>query len=169
METFEIRTEQPEDLAGIHQVETAAFGREDEANAVDQTRAIGAMTASLVAVQAGQIIGHICFSGMRLEPAGPLAVGLAPLAVLPAWQKRGVGTALMQAGIARCRQQGFDLLFVLGHPAYYPRVGFAPAHRFNIACGYGFNGDEFMLLELHPGSLAGYSGTAHFHPAWDGV
>ena len=169
MEPFEILVEQPEHIPGVHRVEELAFGRPDEANAVDQVRAAGAMTTSLIAVLNQEIIGHICFSPMRMLPAGPKAVGLAPLAVLPEWQKQGVGTALMRAGIEVCRQAGYDVLFVLGHPAYYPRVGFQPAHRFNVASGYGFNGDEFMLLELHPAALAGYKGIAHYHPLWDGI
>ncbi len=169
MEPFEIFLESPEHIAGIYQVEEAAFERTDEATAVDKIRASGGMTASLVAVHCGQVIGHICFSPMRLDPPGPASVGLAPLAVLPAWQKQGVGTALMHAGIEHCRKAGFEVMFVLGHKEYYPRVGFTPAHRFNVNSGYGFNGDEFMLLELHPGALAGYRGTAYYHSAWDGV
>jgi predicted N-acetyltransferase YhbS len=83
---------------------------------------------SLVATLENRIVGHVLFSAVRLAPPrGVSARLLAPLAVHPQLQSRGIGRALVEEGCRRLAEQGVDLVFVLGHPAYYPRCGFSPA------------------------------------------
>src|SRR5437762_2911415 len=80
-------------------------------------------------------------------------MGLAPMAVLPREQRRGIGSALVRAGLDRCKQSGFSAAVVLGHPAYYPRFGFTPASRFAIKSEYDVPDEAFMALEFEPGIL----------------
>ena len=97
-------------------------------------------------------------------------MGLAPMAVAPARQRQGVGSALARAGIAACRDLGFGAVIVLGHPEYYPRFGFVPASRFGLRSEYDVPDDVFMAMELKPGALHGRGpGTIRYHPAFGNV
>jgi putative acetyltransferase len=93
-------------------------------------------------------------------------MGLAPMAVLPARQRQGIGSALVRDGLGRCRELGYEAVVVLGHPGYYPRFGFVPASRFGIGCEYDVPAEVFMALELVPGALRGKPGTIRYHPAF---
>jgi putative acetyltransferase len=164
---MQIRSEQAEDIAAIHAVNRAAFDTRTEADLVDALRAQAAPIVSLVAEDANAIVGHIFFSPVTLSSHPDLILmGLAPMAVLPAQQRRGIGSALVRAGLGRCSALGCAAVVVLGHRAYYPRFGFAPASRFGIACEYDVPDDVFMALELEPGSLRGKPGTIRYHPVF---
>ena len=167
-----VREEVPADLEGIDRVNELAFDRRDEAELVKKLRDNQKIMLSLVAEQDGQIVGHILFTPMRLVletgPAYP-AVGIGPVAVLPAFQRVGIGSALMERGLAACRTEGHRIAMVLGHPAYYPRFGFQPAVHFGIRCDYDVPEDAFMILELQPGALDGLSGVAYYEPEFDGI
>ncbi|HEY2893427.1 MAG TPA: N-acetyltransferase [Pirellulales bacterium] len=156
--TFEIRLEGPEDTAAIHEVVAAAFGRADEARLVDKLRAGGFAPVSAVAVAGGKIVGHVLFSELRIEgrQSQGSALALAPLAVLPEFQNLGIGSALVRFGLEECRRAGQRLVFVLGHPGYYPRFGFSVERARAFECDYA--GDHFMALELAPGALDGAGG-----------
>lgn len=161
-----IRDEQPLDVEAIRAVHLAAFGQPQEATLVDQLREGGAI-ASLVAERSPHIIGHICFSPVEIvseSPVAGLVAGLAPLAVLPEWQRQGVGTQLVVAGIASCRQLGYQAIVVLGHPTYYPRFGFIPASRLGWRCEYDVPDEVFMVLELQPGTLSPAPGLVQYRP-----
>lgn len=169
-----IRTEHPDDHDAVRRVNEAAFGRADEADVVDRLRERAASYLALVAVDDGAVVGHIAFSPVTLVgadlrlPAPVTALGLAPMAVLPAFQRRGVGGALVRDGLAACRAGGVDAVFVLGHPTYYPRFGFAPAAERGIGNAYGAPPEAFMVVELRSGALDGAAGTAHYDPALAG-
>ena len=92
------------------------------------------------------------------------------MAVVPDRQRHGVGSALAEAGIAACREDGYEAVIVLGHPDYYPRFGFVPASRFGLRSEYDVPDDVFMALELTPGALHGRGpGTIRYHPAFGNV
>jgi putative acetyltransferase len=80
------------------------------------------------------------------------------MAVLPALQRQGIGTRLVQYGLEQCRHADYDGVVVLGHPAYYPRFGFVPASRDGIRCVYSVPDDVFMALALRAGTLQGCAG-----------
>jgi len=166
-----IRQETPADAAQVWAVNQRAFERPDEANLVQQLTAAGAVTLSLVAEEDGQVLGHILFSPMTLDGEhGSLpAVGVGPLAVLPERQGQGIGAQLIRSGLDECRRLGHELVFVLGHPDYYPRFGFASTAPMGIRCEYDVPPEAFMLVELQPGALAGRQGIAHYRPEFNGV
>lgn len=167
-----IRPEQPSDVAAIREVNEQAFARDghlgtDEADLVDALRRNGKARLSLVAELDGRIAGHIMFSDVTVaSPAGGHKIlGLAPLAVLPEYQKQGVGSALIQASVEECRHMGVKAIFLLGHVSYYPRFGFAPARLRGLV--YQDARDSAMVLELVPGGLDGVTGAVSFEPEFD--
>ena len=162
-----IRREQPADVAAVHAVNEAAFATGTEAALVDALRAQAEPIVSLVAEDAGSIVGHICFSPVTLSGHAELTImGLAPMAVLPADQRRGIGSALVRSGLERCRRLGCDAVVVLGHAEYYPRFGFVPASRFGIRSEYDVPDDAFMAFEIEAGILKGRAGTIRYHAAF---
>lgn len=165
---IEIRAERPEDAAAVRRVNELAFGRAEEAALVDALRAAADPHVSLVATDGDEIVGHIFFSPVSLEPEGQpfAAMGLAPMAVLPGHQRRGVGSELVRAGLGECRRAGRNVVVVLGHPEYYPRFGFRPAGGAGLRCEYPVPDDTFMVVELEPGALAGRRGLVKYHPAF---
>lgn len=164
-----VRRETAADRAAVHTLNSAAFGQAAEADLVDALRN-AAGVISLVAEIDGQVTGHILFSPVTLAGHESLAIaGLAPMAVTPERQRQGVGSALVRAGIGKCRQAGVGAVVVLGHAQYYPRFGFATAIERGIGCEYEAPPEAFMLLELQPGYLRGASGTIRYHPAFDAV
>jgi putative acetyltransferase len=162
-----IRREQLTDRAAVRAVNVAAFETATEADLVDALRTQAQPLVSLVAEQEGEVVGHILFSPVTLVGhAGLRLAGLAPMAVKPAYQRKGVGSALVLAGLGRCKQEGFVAVVVLGHAHYYPRFGFAPATRFGIRSEYDVPDDVFMALELQAGVLAGKTGLIKYHDAF---
>ena len=126
-----IREEQPGDLAAIRRVILEAFDGPAEADLVEKLRANGKFRLSLVAELDGQVVGHILFTVVAIEDAAPCprTLGLAPLAVLSEFQRKGIGSALMHSSLERCREMGHDAIVVVGHPEYYPKFGFLPASQ----------------------------------------
>jgi putative acetyltransferase len=166
-----IRREEPADIAAIHDVNEQAFGRTAEADAIDLLRDRGAATLSLVAVIDDRVVGHLLFSPVTIESSERTwpGLGLAPLAVLPEYQRRGIGTALMLAGLEECRRLGYERIIVLGHPTYYPRFGFEPASRYGVQFEYTAPDEACMILALRPGALDGVAGVAKYQAEWNGV
>ena len=148
-------------------IERAAFNRDDEANLVQHLREAGDVAAEWVAEADGEIVGHVLYSPVRIEQGEDgRTLGLAPVGVLPAWQRRGIGHALIRASLDALRQDGhYALVVVLGEPAYYARFGFAPALRAGLHDIYG-GGDAFMALALQPGGLEGRHGRVDYAPAF---
>jgi putative acetyltransferase len=109
-----------------------AFEQDSEANIVDALRANGAAMLSLVAIVGGEIVGHIMHSPVDIS--GVTAAALGPMAVVPAHQRRGIGSRLVDAGSDRLARAGVPAIVVVGHPVFYPRFGFTPASRYGIRC-----------------------------------
>lgn len=168
---MKIRVEEHEDIAAIRNVNEQAFGQLAEADLVDALRRNGKAALSLVAEEDDHIVGHILFSPVTLETdAGELiGVGLAPVAVLPEFQNRGVGSALVERGLEICREAGHRFAVVLGHPNYYPRFGFIPASRFGIKREYETPDENFMAMELRGGALRNQAGMARYQPEFNEV
>ena len=163
-----VRPEQPGDRAAVRAVNEAAFEASTEAEIIDALRADDAMLVSLVAELDGGIVGHIVFSPITLEgptPGGSIAA-LGPMAVLPERQRKGVGGALIRAGLAACRELGVAVVVVLGHPEYYPRFGFVPAASHGLHSEYPVPPEVFMVCELQEGALRGAGGLVRYHRAF---
>jgi putative acetyltransferase len=155
-----IRRERFGDEAAIREVVAAAFGRRGEADLVDRLRDAGDAVIALVALHAGEIVGYAVWSRMT---APFRALGLGPVAVRPDRQRRGVGSALIRAGLEQAREAGWQAVFVLGDPAYYRRFGFdAPA-----AAGFTsrYAGPHFMALTLGT-ALPAAGGILEYAPAF---
>ncbi len=151
-----IRAETAEDIPEVRRVNELAFGQPNEAALVDRLRAAAPTYISLVAVKDGQVVGHIFFSPVTMEAEDSAAaiLGLAPMAVLPGYQKQGIGSQLVREGLRECGRIGCGAVVVLGHPEYYPRFGFVPASQKGLRCEYEVPDDVFMVTELKPGALS---------------
>jgi putative acetyltransferase len=162
-----IRTESPEDRTAIWQVNRLAFGREDEPRLVDELRDEGYARVSLVAELAGQIVGHVLFSHLPIMSASGIvnALSLAPMAVVPSEQQKGIGSTLVTEGLRACREAGHRIVVVLGHPDFYPRFGFSANLAARLKSPY--NGPSFMALELVPGALDGIDGEVRYPPPFE--
>jgi putative acetyltransferase len=143
-----IRRERADDGPAVRVVLQAAFGRSAEADLVEQLRASDDIILALVAEQSGTIAGYAAFPRLELdigERVVPVA-GLAPIGVVPALQRQGIGSALIRDGIARLRARGEGVLFVLGEPDYYSRFGFEVTDKFVSR----YAGPYFQVLMLAP-------------------
>lgn len=163
-----IRPEKAEDFPHVHRVNALAFAREDEARLVEKLRDVEPLI-SLVAESDGQVIGHILFSPMTFENKESDFLGLAPMAVLPEFQNQGVGSMLAREGLRIANEQGFAAVFVLGHPEYYPRFGFAAARTKGFYSEYDVPDEAFMVLELEAGALDDKQGLVKYRPEFAGV
>jgi putative acetyltransferase len=166
-----IRRELPADITTIRQLNRAAFGQFAEAEIVEALRSASALTLSLIAQLDDKIVGHIAFSPVKIESPGRItnAIGLGPMSVLPEYQKRGIGARLVTEALDILQQLGHRVVIVLGHPSYYPRFGFVPAHNHEIRCEYECSPEAFMLKELQDNALKGISGIARFRPEFASV
>jgi putative acetyltransferase len=162
--TFLIRPERPGDEDAVREVHRLAFGRDDEGRLVDDLRAGGFGRLALVAEDEGRVVGHVLFGALPIvTPSATLdALALAPLAVVPAHQRRRIGSALVRDGLRACRDDGHRIVVVLGHPGYYPRFGFSAEKATRLASPYA--GPAFMALELEPGALEGVVGAVRYPP-----
>ena len=158
-----IRQEQAEDLSAIRAVNEQAFSQAEEADIVDQLRALGDRVLSLVAIRGDVIAGHILFSPVIIENNGDVVegMGLGPMAVLPDFQGQRIGSALVEAGLRTLRDRICPFVVVLGHSQYYPRFGFEPASRHGITCQWeDVPDDAFMALILDESMMRDVSGRA---------
>lgn len=165
-----IRLRAASDDAAIAAVLRAAFGGEEEVGLVERLRRDGDSLVELAATdEAGVVVGHILFSRLAVTNASRAlnAVALAPLAVRPDAQRRGVGDALSRAGIAACGAQGCELAVVLGHPKYYARFGFSALLAKLLDAPY--SGPSFMALELSPGIIGAERWSVRYPRAFDGA
>lgn len=155
-----IRPETSSDHAAIAAVLTQAFGQAHEAQLVDRIRQSDRYipSLSLVAERHGAVVGHILFSYVDLVSNETRRIlALAPVAVQPAFQTQGIGSALVSAGLTIADSMGEALVVVLGHPLFYPRFGFTPAVQYAINCPFPVPVDVFMVKPLQ-----------HFQPAYRG-
>jgi putative acetyltransferase len=140
----DIRPELRADERHIDAVHRAAFGGEDEVRMVHELRDDAQAYVpelSLVAVEGGEVVGHILVTVVRYVPDADGAaivpvLSLAPLGVLPAKHDQGIGSRLCDVAIRRASRRSEPFMVVLGHPTYYPRFGFTDAADAGIRCPF---------------------------------
>jgi putative acetyltransferase len=169
---FSIRNSTPDDLDDILDINTEAFGQVDEAELVADL--LGDETArplvSLLAFDGGVPVGHILFTRVSVEGENLAAAILAPLAVKPGAQGEGVGGRLICAGLEQLLENGVGLVFVLGHPGYYPKYGFQPAGVLGFQAPYPIpkaHAGAWMVQELIPGLIGSVQGRINCADALD--
>ena len=168
-----VRAEIGSDHDAIDRVNRLAFGQDNEGRLVRALRCLPEFLPdlSLVAEAERTIVGHILFTPIHIRGSTPPvpALALAPMAVLPDWQRRGVGSSLVREGIDRCRRLGHARIIVLGHTEYYPRFGFVPASSFGIRAPFPVPDDAFMAMALQPDAFAQCIGVVEYPPAFSDV
>jgi putative acetyltransferase len=166
MSGLAFRRSSAEDACAISSLVTAAFGGPGEAALIETLRRDGDMLHEFVATARDEVVAHIAFSrlDMRHGDATLRAAALAPLAVAPAHQRAGAGTALTHHALKELRCLEQQVVVVLGHPAYYPRFGFSALLAKSLDAPY--SGDSFMVLELSPGALAKKRWKVAYPPAF---
>jgi putative acetyltransferase len=166
-----IRPETAVDATAVYDVEFAAFGRPAEADLIRKLQQNNVELISLVACLDEQVVGHILFSPVTVknEEGEFTAVALAPLAVTPSQQQKGIGSQLCRAGLAACLQATHGMVFVLGHSNYYPRFGFATSAPLGLRCQFDVPEEAFMVAELVPGALHNKRGVVYYHPLFSQV
>lgn len=166
-----IRPESQGDLQAIRQLLSAAFRQDDETHLVERLKKSAEFIPELsfVAIVNDQIVGYILFPAIAVEPIADFNAGilaLAPMAVDPAWQNRGVGSAMVKHGLEHALQLGYRAVVVLGHPEYYPKFGFRPASHWGIRPPIEVPDEAFLALELVENGLKGISGIVRYPRAF---
>ncbi len=163
---IEIREEQAGDREAIREVNTRAFGQTQEADIVDKLRRNCNDLISLVAIVKNQVVGHILFSPVSIESQDATieGMGLAPMAVLPEYQGRGIGAGLIRIGIEKLKDRRCPFVIVIGHAEYYPRFGFEPASRYGIISEWEVPDEAFLILPIDRSETEGVSGVAKYRP-----
>ena len=166
-----IRPETPNDIDVIHSVNVAAFDTPAEAKLIDALRTADvAPLLSMVADVEGRVVGHILFSPVQVVGEDTWdAVALGPMAVLPEFQNRGIGSQLVHAGLEACRGAEHNVVIVLGHPEFYPRFGFQRMSKFGLTCEFEAPDEVLMVAELAPGAIAGRTGIVRYHTLFRSV
>jgi len=160
-----IRKEEVRDIWAIRNLNEVAFDGSAEADVVDKLRQRCDDCLSVVAVDGHEVVGHVMFSPATVESGGRVirGMGLAPMAVLPNYQRKGVGTALIERGLALLREKRCPFVIVLGHADYYPRFGFVSASRYNLKSQWeGIPDEAFMILVFDQKALKGVHGVVKY-------
>ena len=168
---IKVRQETDQDYGRITDVNDLGFGQKNEGQLISGLRKTKKFIPelSLVAEIEGRIVGHILFYPIVIKSDDQLfpTISLAPMAVLPEYQKKGIGSQLVKEGLKRVRSLGFKSVIVLGHAAYYPRFGFEPASRWGIRPPFEVPDDVFMALELVKDGLKDIQGTVEYPPEFN--
>lgn len=171
-----VREERPEDYRRVEEITKAAFsypGRIEQGGIgcpyehwmVHELRERdGILPLSLVAVVDDTIVGHIICShaAVKIKEKSIPVLNFGPLSVLPEYQRKGVGGALLKAMMKRAKEMGFGAILFFGRPEYYPQFGFVEAAEFGITDCNGANYPAFMAIELQPGYLSQARGGKYF-------
>ena len=154
-----IRAESAEDFESIDALLNAAFGRSDEAQIMRRLRQLPDLILALVAESHGEVVGHVAFSRLAaISASGTVQLAcLAPMAVRPDRQRKGIGAALIVRGIEMVRERRFPAMVVVGDPVYYDRFGFKVEAAALLECPY--SGPYLQALDLTPGTLSAMGGA----------
>ena len=164
--SVELEIERPEHIDAVREVHRSAFGGGSEARLVDRLRATDAFIPrlSLVACWGSLPVGHLLLTrgAVECQSGREAALALAPVAVRPEYQARGIGARLIHRALDDARSQGFNLVVVLGHPDYYPRFGFVPASRFGIVAPFDVPDEAWMARWLDASLARVLNGTMRY-------
>lgn len=171
---IKIRQETTDDKTEVYELNSIAFGQENEARLVNLLRESEAFIPelSLVATVDGKLVGHILFSKIIIVDKNHNefeSLALAPMAVRPAFQQKGIGGQLIKSGLDKARELTYKSVIVLGHEHYYPKFGFVPADKWNIKSPYDVPASVFMGLELVTDGLKGVSGMVKYPKEFEAV
>lgn len=160
-----IRTEKENDHKPIYDVNKLAFQQEDESKLIEKIRKGENFIPelSIVAEIDNRIVGHILFSKIKIIGNSDYeSLALAPMAVIPEFQRRGIGSELIKKGMDKAKKLGFDSIIVLGHKEYYSKFGFQRASKWDVKCPFDVPDEVFMAIELTEKALEGKAGTVEY-------
>jgi putative acetyltransferase len=160
---IKILKEQPKDSDAIHNLNLAAFDNGPEAALVDKLRISCKEYLSFVATEDDEVVGHILFTPATIDGSNSVGMGLAPMAVLPSHQRRGIGSQLVRHGLEYLRQSKCPFTIVLGHPEYYPRFGFELASNYRLLSQWkGVPDEAFMIAVFDSDALPKHGGIVRY-------
>ena len=145
----------PADWRAAIAIHREAFGGELEARIAESLFLNGEAVISLLAVKDGEPVGHLALSPIRIDGRPSSWLGMGPVAVRPAVQRQGIGTALIREALQMAEAERAGGVVVLGEPSFYGRFGFTPASQLGLACTYPAPADAFMALQLKAAPPAG--------------
>ncbi|MDM5317453.1 N-acetyltransferase [Fictibacillus sp. b24] len=170
---IKIRIEKEADYIVIDEINSSAFNGEGESKLIRAIRDSEWFVPelSLIAEKDEEVVGHILFSEVTIQTENEQVptLALAPMAVSPQHQKQGIGTLLVQTGLEKAQQLGYEHVVVLGHPDFYPKFGFVSSVAKGIHSPFPVPEEVFMVLELKKGSLEGIKGKVEYPPAFSAV
>ena len=176
MISITIRQETPYDHATVYELIREAFATVEESDhseqdLVERLRNSSSFIPELSLVaetEQGELVGHILLTRLRIINGAQVfpSLAVAPLSVLPSWQRQGIGSALIREAHRRAAALDYGSAVLLGHPQYYPRFGYLPAHRFGIRFPFEAPADCCMAVELLPDGLKGVQGRVEYDPAF---
>lgn len=169
-----IRQENKDDFNAVFEVNKFAFGQDNEANLVELLRQSNAFDPelSLVATLDNKIVGHILFTKIKIVNDDKIEIeslALAPMAVKPEFQHKGIGGQLIKHGLDKARELQYKSVIVLGHENYYPKFGFVPADKWKIKPPYDVPTNVFMALELVTDGLKNTNGIVKYPKEFETV
>lgn len=165
---IDVRKEEPTDQDAVRRLNLAAFDNGPEATLVDRLRTSCKDYLAFVAIEGDTLVGHILFTPVAIDGSAVTGMGLAPMAVLPSHQRRGIGTHLVRHGLQHLRQSGCPFVIVLGHPEYYPRFGFERASKYHLVSQWeGVPDEAFMVVVFDGTVLPKAGGIARYRAEFD--
>lgn len=169
-----IRQEKRGDYNAVYEINSKAFGQDNESKLVDLLRMSDAFVPelSLVAAVDNKLVGHILFTKIKIIADNKNefeSLALAPMAVKPEFQKKGIGGQLIRRGLEIATKLNFQSVIVLGHKDYYPRFGFVATDKWKIKAPFDVPKDVFMGLELVKNGLKNVSGTVKYPEEFEKV
>ncbi len=167
---MKIRLENKNDFNAIKIVNDKAFGQPQEGNVINKLRGSDPQVLSFVAEINSQVVGHIFYSTAKIECDNKkiVGLGLAPMAVLPEYQKQGIGKMLIKESLSAITKKYIPFIIVLGHADYYPKFGFEKASKHAISCQWnGIPDEAFMIMILDKEKMSGIHGIAKYRAEWN--